>query len=55
MVEDLPVITKAACADYYGDIIYSGIMCIDASGGKGVCNVSWNFLRITFGKFFEKT
>jgi len=32
------VITKAACADYYGDIIYSGIMCIDASGGKGVCN-----------------
>ena len=40
MVEDLPVITKAACADYYGDIIYSGIMCIDASGGKGVCNVS---------------
>merc|ERR1712181_110134 len=34
----LPVSTKAACADYYGDIIYSGIMCIDASGGKGVCN-----------------
>merc|ERR1711982_228981 len=38
MVEDLPVITPAACADYYGGIIYSGIMCIDAAGGKGVCN-----------------
>jgi secreted trypsin-like serine protease len=38
MVEDLPVITPAACADYYGDLIYSGIMCIDAAGGKGVCN-----------------
>ena len=40
MVEDLPVITPAACADYYGSLIYSGIMCIDAAGGKGVCNVS---------------
>merc|ERR1712002_668357 len=38
MVSDLPVITPAACADYYGSIIYSGIMCIDAAGGKGVCN-----------------
>merc|ERR1712018_187705 len=38
MVEDLPVITPAACADYYGSIIYSGIMCIDSAGGKGVCN-----------------
>jgi len=38
MVEDLPVITPAACANYYGSIIYSGIMCIDAAGGKGVCN-----------------
>merc|ERR1712004_28000 len=28
----------AACADYYGSIIYSGIMCIDSAGGKGVCN-----------------
>merc|ERR1712037_495457 len=25
-------------ADYYGSLIYSGIMCIDAAGGKGVCN-----------------
>jgi len=38
MVEDLPVITRDSCADYYGGIIYSGIMCIDAAGGKGVCN-----------------
>merc|ERR1712168_762287 len=38
MVEDLPVITRDSCADYYGSIIYSGIMCIDAAGGKGVCN-----------------
>ena len=39
MVSDLPVITNAECADYYGDIINDGIMCIDSSGGKGVCNV----------------
>ena len=39
MVSDLPVITRDSCADYYGGIIYSGIMCIDAAGGKGVCNV----------------
>lgn len=38
MVSDLPVITNAACADTYGSIIYDGIMCIDSSGGKGVCN-----------------
>merc|ERR1711910_5258 len=38
MVSDLPVITRDSCADYYGGIIYSGIMCIDAAGGKGVCN-----------------
>jgi len=38
MVEDLPVITRDSCANYYGSIIYSGIMCIDAAGGKGVCN-----------------
>merc|ERR1712154_521187 len=30
--------TLGSCADYYGSIIYSGIMCIDAAGGKGVCN-----------------
>ena len=40
MVSDLPVIDPQACADYYGSIIYSGIMCIDSTGGKGVCNVS---------------
>ena len=40
MVSDLPVINPEACADYYGSIIYSGIMCIDSAGGKGVCNVS---------------
>merc|ERR1712222_154464 len=38
MVEDLPVIPMADCADYYGSIIYSGIMCSDSTGGKGVCN-----------------
>jgi len=38
MVSDLPVIDPQACADYYGSIIYSGIMCIDSAGGKGVCN-----------------
>jgi len=38
MVSDLPVINPEACADYYGSIIYSGIMCIDSAGGKGVCN-----------------
>merc|ERR1712141_706956 len=38
MVSDLPVITPESCADYYGSIIYSGIMCIDSAGGKGVCN-----------------
>jgi len=40
MVSDLPVINPQACADYYGSIIYSGIMCIDSAGGKGVCNSS---------------
>jgi len=38
MVSDLAVITPAACADYYGSIIYPGILCIDASNGQGVCN-----------------
>ena len=38
MVEDLPVIDNPTCNDYYG-IINDGIMCIDSSGGKGVCNV----------------
>merc|ERR1711953_1251898 len=38
MVSDLPVIDPQACADCYGSIIYSGIMCIDSAGGKGVCN-----------------
>lgn len=37
MVEDLPVISNPSCNDVYG-IIYDGIMCIDSSGGKGVCN-----------------
>jgi len=37
MVEDLPVIDNPTCNDYYG-IINDGIMCIDSSGGKGVCN-----------------
>jgi len=37
MVEDLPVISNPTCNDVYG-IIYDGIMCIDSSGGKGVCN-----------------
>ena len=44
MVSDLPVVTPAECADYYGSMIYSGIMCIDASNGQGVCNVCyWSF------------
>jgi len=37
MVEDLPVIDNPTCNDVYG-IIYDGIMCIDSSNGKGVCN-----------------
>merc|ERR1711981_1110736 len=37
MVEDLPVIDSPTCNSYYG-IIYDGIMCIDSSDGKGVCN-----------------
>merc|ERR1712212_379161 len=37
MVEDLPVIDNPTCNSYYG-IIYDGIMCIDSSDGKGVCN-----------------
>ena len=39
MVEDLPVIENPVCNSVYG-IIYDGIMCIDSSDGKGVCNVS---------------
>ena len=39
MVEDLPVIDNPTCNETYG-IIYDGIMCIDSSDGKGVCNVS---------------
>jgi len=37
MVEDLPVIDNPTCDQTYG-IIYDGIMCIDSSNGKGVCN-----------------
>jgi len=37
MVEDLPVIDNPTCDQTYG-IIYDGIMCIDSSDGKGVCN-----------------
>merc|ERR1719318_1409626 len=37
MVEDWPVIDNPTCNSYYG-IIYDGIMCIDSSDGKGVCN-----------------
>jgi len=37
MVEDLPVIENPICNSVYG-IIYDGIMCIDSSDGKGVCN-----------------
>jgi len=37
MVEDLPVIDNPTCNTVYG-IIYDGIMCIDSSDGKGVCN-----------------
>jgi len=37
MVEDLPVIDNPTCNETYG-IIYAGIMCIDSSNGKGVCN-----------------
>merc|ERR1712002_165866 len=38
MVEDLPVISRSDCQASYGSIIYEGILCIDSSGGKGVCN-----------------
>jgi len=37
MVSDLPVIDNPTCNSVYG-IIYDGIMCIDSSDGKGVCN-----------------
>jgi len=37
MVSDLPVIDNPTCNDYYG-ILNAGIMCIDSSDGKGVCN-----------------
>jgi hypothetical protein len=37
--KDLPVLTNAACNDYYG-IITEGHICIDSTGGHGVCSVS---------------
>ena len=46
MVEDLPVIDNPTCNDYYG-IINDGIMCIDSSDGKGVCNVSVGWSQAT--------
>ena len=33
------MIENPVCNSVYG-IIYDGIMCIDSSDGKGVCNVS---------------
>merc|ERR1719228_453290 len=38
MVEDRLVISNLECEYYYGSILYKGIICIDSSGGKGVCN-----------------
>ena len=40
MVSDLPVITNVECNNIYG-IVGPGVVCIDTTGGKGSCNVSW--------------
>ena len=38
-VKDLPVMENSECDGYYG-IITDGHLCIDSTGGHGVCNVS---------------
>ena len=42
MVSDLPIISNSDCNDVYG-IVGPGVVCIDTTGGKGSCNVSWTF------------
>lgn len=44
-----PGITTAECAAVYGDIITDNILCIDTTGGRGSCNVS--FQRFKFWIF----
>ena len=53
MVSDIPVIDNILCSDYYGSIIYDGIMCTDSSDGRGVCSVSTLYWRkeIYLGSF----
>ena len=41
--KDLPVLANDACNEYYG-IITDGHICIDSTGGHGVCNVGYSFL-----------
>ena len=40
MVHDIPVMSNSECNDYYG-IVGDGIVCIDTTGGRGSCNVSF--------------
>lgn len=35
---DVPIMTNADCDSIYG-IVGDGVICIDAAGGKGTCNV----------------
>ena len=39
-VFDLPVISNSDCNDVYG-IVGPGVVCIDTTGGRGSCNVSY--------------
>jgi hypothetical protein len=34
------VMSNQECRDYYGSTITAGHICIDTTGGHGVCNVS---------------
>ena len=48
MVHDIPVMSNSECNDYYG-IVGDGIVCIDTTGGRGSCNVSFkHFLAFKF-------
>jgi len=38
MVSDRPVISIAECQEYYGSLVYEGNVCIDTTGGKGICS-----------------
>jgi len=38
MVSDRPVISRAECQKYYGSLVYEGTVCIDTTGGRGICS-----------------